>query len=66
MFINQIGEAAGLIWRALDSQGPLKLPALKKKLKVNDTMLHMAVGWLAREDKIEVEPRGRSYVIQLK
>lgn len=66
MLIQKVGEAAGLIWQALDSQGPLKLTALKKQFKTNDTILNMALGWLAREDKIEMSATGRTFLVQLK
>jgi hypothetical protein len=61
-----VGETAGLIWQAIDSQGPIKTTALKKLLKTNDTILHMALGWLAREDKIEMTASGRAFLVQLK
>jgi hypothetical protein len=66
MLIQKVGEAAGLIWLAIDSQGPLKMTALKKQLKLNDTILNMALGWLAREDKIEMTASGRTFLVQLK
>ncbi|MCL4522940.1 MAG: winged helix-turn-helix domain-containing protein [Acidobacteria bacterium] len=66
MLIQEVGETAGLIWQAIDSQGALKLTALKKQLKLNDTILHMALGWLAREDKIEMTAAGRTFLVQLK
>ena len=66
MLIQKVGETAGLIWQAIDSQGPLKMTALKKLLKINDTILAMALGWLAREDKIEMTASGRTFLVQLK
>lgn len=66
MLIQKVGETAGLIWQVLDSRGPLKMAALKKQLKATDTVLHMALGWLAREDKIEMTKDGRSFLVQLK
>ncbi len=66
MLIPIVGETAGVIWQALDSRGSLKMTALKKLLKTNDTILHMALGWLAREDKIEMTASGRTFLVQLK
>jgi hypothetical protein len=66
MLIQKVGETAGLIWQAIDSQGPLKATALKKLLKTNDMILNMALGWLAREDKIEMTASGRTFLVQLK
>ncbi len=66
MLIQKVGETAGLIWQSLESQGPQKMTALKKLLKTNDMVLNMALGWLAREDKIEMTAAGRTFLVQLK
>lgn len=63
---NKVGETAGLVWHTLEKNGPQKLAALKKATKATDMALHMALGWLAREDKIEMAADGRSYKISLK
>lgn len=66
MITHEIGEAAGAIWHALDAQGELTLAKLKKEVAVEDTMFQWAVGWLAREDKIEIVREKRAYRIRLK
>jgi hypothetical protein len=66
MLIDKVGETAGTIWQALDKDGPQKVTALKKQVKATDITLHMALGWLAREDKIEMVVDGRSYKVSLK
>lgn len=66
MLKNQIGETAGNIWHTLDEEGPLRLAALKKQIDAPDAILHMALGWLAREGKIEIMPEGRGFRVQLK
>ena len=66
MLINQVGEAAGNIWHTLDEEGPLSITALKKQIEAPDAVFYMALGWLAREDKLNIEPEGRSYRVQLK
>lgn len=66
MLIHQIGETAGQIWQALDHGGPARLSALKKEVGAADAILHMALGWLAREGKVEIEAEGRGYRVQLK
>ena len=65
MIIHKIGETAGRIWRTLDQQGQLRIPALKKQVPVPDSMLYLALGWLAREEKVGIEPDGRSYRVRL-
>lgn len=65
MLTHEIGEAAGNIWHTLDEEGPLRLTALKKQIEASDPVLYMALGWLAREDKIQIEADGRTYRVQL-
>jgi hypothetical protein len=42
------------------------MAALKKTTKATDMALHMALGWLAREDKIDVVKDGRILKVSLK
>ncbi len=62
----QFGETAGHIWQALSSQGPQTLAQLKKRLNGTSELVHFAVGWLAREDKIELAHEQKGLRIQLK
>jgi len=66
MLIKTVGEMAGTVWHALEKQGAMKYSALKKSTKSTDAVLYMALGWLAREDKIEMTAEGKSYRISLK
>jgi hypothetical protein len=63
---GQIGVAAGEVWRMLEQSGPLSLPQLKKKLNGSSELLAFAVGWLAREDKLEILVEKKSFRVQLK
>jgi Winged helix-turn-helix domain (DUF2582) len=51
---EEIGAAAGVLWRYLDEHGATTLGTLKRDTKLSESMLHMAVGWLAREAKLEM------------
>jgi hypothetical protein len=64
--IAEIGEAAGEVWRLLDSSGPLTLAQVKKKLSRPSELLNFAVGWLAREDKLEITYEKKNYRLQVK
>jgi len=64
-FQGQIGETAGKIWHALSTTGPQSLAQLKK-LNGGTEVVNFAVGWLAREDKIEIASEKKSYKIRLK
>ncbi|MGO8688294.1 MAG: winged helix-turn-helix domain-containing protein [Thermoguttaceae bacterium] len=64
--VMQVGEAAGLVWAALAQHGPLSTAKLVKIVgKPRDTIMQ-AIGWLAREDKIQIDDEGRSRVISLR
>jgi hypothetical protein len=63
---GQVGETAGELWRLLASEGPLTLAQLRKKLDAKGEMLSYALGWLAREDKVEFVPEKKTFRVQLK
>lgn len=54
MITAKIGENAGLIWNALQA-GALSTKAIKKATKLKEADLNLALGWLARENKITFE-----------
>ena len=56
MNVEAIGQWAGLVWTALsEAEGTLELKAIKKATKLKDKEAFAAIGWLAREDKLDVE-----------
>lgn len=59
-----IGQNAGLVWQALET-GEMEVKAIRKatKLKVQD--LNLALGWLAREDKINFNEVGDEVFVSL-
>jgi hypothetical protein len=64
-----IGNAAGMIWSYLEQQSkPVTLSILKKEIDVSSTVMMMALGWLAREGKLDIEisDESFSYKISLK
>jgi hypothetical protein len=62
----EVGELAGQVWQLLSSDGPQTLAQLQKKLKPQGEVLSFALGWLAREDKIDFVPEKKALRIQLK
>ena len=64
--INQIGEAAGKVWNFLDKHGEANLTQVKKGLKEDANLILQAIGWLAREDKLLIEKKGRLITYSLK
>ncbi len=63
---EEIGTMAGAIWRALDVNGETTLAKLKKELKATSPVFDWAIGWLAREDKIELTMENRTARVCLK
>lgn len=64
--IKTIGDTAGLVWNFLRTNGESSLSTLEKKVEAPRSMVSMAVGWLAREGKIEVKDEKRAVRISLK
>jgi hypothetical protein len=63
---KSIGETAGLVWHFLHSNGASSLSAVEKGVKAPRSTVSMAVGWLAREGKIEVKDEKRTVRIALR
>ncbi|MBN2808203.1 MAG: winged helix-turn-helix domain-containing protein [Deltaproteobacteria bacterium] len=64
--IDQIGNDAGRIWNELELNGEMTTGALKKNLKISPFDLSVAIGWLAREDKVALSRNGNTIKLQLK
>ncbi|MRR59308.1 MAG: hypothetical protein EG824_14020 [Deltaproteobacteria bacterium] len=52
MWTSSIGTNAGKLWNILHEAGETNLSALKKRSRLNDRELYLALGWLTREGKI--------------
>ena len=63
---TEIGETAGKVWQALSDEGPQTAVQLKKKVAGSIEVLYFALGWLAREDKVEIVPGEKSFRVQLR
>ena len=51
---NEIGLNAGKVWQLLSDYAKWSYGTLKRKSGLKDKELGAALGWLAREDKIEM------------
>lgn len=61
-----IGETAGLVWQVLSRRGPTTFATLTDAIGVTESLFYMAVGWLAREGKLEIAPSDGDYEIRLR
>ncbi len=62
----EVGETAGKIWHLLDQEGPQTLTQLRKKLNGSSELVGLALGWLAREDKVEITQEKKKLSVALK
>ena len=65
MNIEIIGEWAGKTWTALNEQGTLSMKGLKKATKLKEKELYAAIGWLAREGKLNISEAEEEIMISL-
>jgi hypothetical protein len=64
--LGQIGETAGQIWHLLDESGPMSLTKLVKTVDAPRDTVMQAIGWLAREDKVDIDETSRGRVVSLR
>ncbi|MDR2815549.1 MAG: winged helix-turn-helix domain-containing protein [Proteiniphilum sp.] len=50
-----IGTNAGIIWNLLNDYQKWDIPKLCKASGLSEKEIYTAIGWLARENKIEIE-----------
>jgi len=62
---EKVIEAAGKTWRFLGQNGQTKVSQLAKCLKEKDEVVLQALGWLAREDKIDYTVKNRRTFVSL-
>ena len=49
------GVSAGIVWEALNENGPSTIADLAKTTSLSREEVHGALGWLGRENKISVK-----------
>ncbi len=63
---EDIGIVAGEIWHLLSAGGSQTLTAVKKSIDAQSDLVAAAVGWLAREGKLEFVKSGRTVKLTLR
>ena len=62
-----VGTLAGAVWTALNENGALATKDVKKAAGLkSDNELYLAIGWLLREDKLNVADNGKTITLSLK
>jgi len=61
-----VGKTAGDVWEYLKGAGKSSVSAVEKAISAPAREVHMAIGWLAREDQVELGEESRGLYIWLK
>lgn len=61
-----IGEAAGKIWQFLNTNGEASATKIATETGLGKNDVQRAIGWLAKEDKLLIEMKGRIETLSLK
>jgi hypothetical protein len=64
--ISSIGDTAGKLYKFLEEKGEANLTQLRNGVKADPNLIQQAIGWLAREDKLRIEQKGRFVTYALK
>jgi hypothetical protein len=62
---DRIGEIAGKVWTILGEKQNVDILKLPKILKEEGEIVYQALGWLAREDKINYHTKERKTFVSL-
>ncbi len=63
---TEIGGAAGKIWKFLDKHGTSSVSKVAAETGLSKNDAQRAIGWLAKEDKLVIEMKGRTETLSLK
>lgn len=61
-----IGDLAGKVWTTLSTGAAMTPAQVAKATGENEKLICMAIGWLAREDKLEITKAKASLKVALK
>lgn len=64
--IETIGDAAGKIWHFLNENGEASVNKVTTETGLSKNDVQRAIGWLAKEDKLNIEMNGRVETLSLK
>jgi len=63
---DEIGHVAGEVWQLLNDQNGQSLASIKKSINAPEAIILAAIGWLAREGKLQFETSGRNTNVSLR
>ena len=62
---DKIGAVAGNIWSHLEKTGEMSPRKLGTAVKEKSDVVYMALGWLARENKVEFDAMKSTFKVKL-
>ncbi len=63
---EKIGFAAGEIYNYLNENGTTTFAKMKKELDLKGNFADLGLGWLARENKVEISQKGPAVKVSLR
>ena len=63
---EQIGFCAGEIYNYLHTNGATSFAKMKKELDLKGNFADLGLGWLARENKVDIQQKGPAVKVSLK
>ena len=64
--IEEIGDTAGKVWHFLNKKGEASIADLLTGVMADAFLIFLALGWLAREDKLLIVKKGGYITYSLK
>ncbi len=62
---EKIGETAGKIWKILQKEDEVSVSRLVKMVGEKSSLVYQALGWLARENKINFRREANKHLVSL-
>jgi hypothetical protein len=62
---EKIGKSAGLAWKILKDKGEIDMARLPRMMNEKTIIVYQALGWLAREDKVQYRVKSGKTLISL-
>lgn len=63
---DKIGTVAGEIWQFLDENGASSITKITTGTGASKNDIQRAIGWLLKEDKLNITQKGRTETLSLK
>ena len=63
---DRIGTAAGKVWGCLAENGPATATQIQRRTGMEAALTHQAIGWLAREGKLNAQESKRRVTFSLR